>query len=170
MSWFDRLQPQRFGTRLIILTLCAVLIPVAFFVVAFVFHNRSFVGQIDRGVDKIEKQTQIRIDRVIRNMAETSIREKAEDVALQLDIYLSQHRDLTLRDLQNSMEFRRLAVQPFGISGYTAVHDLTTGAVRFHLNAEIENQDLKDYARPLPGFMSILEEARLQKRSGGCSA
>ncbi|MDX9746234.1 MAG: PAS domain S-box protein [Syntrophales bacterium] len=167
MSWFDRLQPQRFGTRLIILTLCAVLIPVAFFVVAFVFHNRSFVGQIDRGVDKIEKQTQIRIDRVIRNMAETSIREKAEDVALQLDIYLSQHRDLTLRDLQNSMEFRRLAVQPFGISGYTAVHDLTTGAVRFHLNAEIENQDLKDYARPLPGFMSILEEARLQKRSGG---
>jgi len=167
MSWLNRFRPERFGTRLIILTLCAVLIPVAFFVVAFILHNRSFVDQINHGVDKIESQTQVRIDRAIRNMAETSIREKAEDVASQLDIYLSQHHKLTLHDLQQSMEFRRLAVQPFGISGYTSVHDLTTGVTRFHLNAEIENQDLRDYARLLPGFMPILEEARLQKRSSG---
>jgi PAS domain S-box-containing protein len=167
MTWLYRFKPQRFGTRLIILTLCAVLIPVAFFVIAFNLHNRSFITQINQGVDQIEKQTQVRINRAIRNMAETSIREKAEDVASQLDIYLSQHRNLTLKDLQQSLEFRRLAVQPFGISGYTSVHDLTTGVVRFHLNAEIENQDLKDYARLLPGFMPILEEARLQKRSSG---
>jgi PAS domain S-box-containing protein len=167
MSWLRRFKPQRFGTRLIILTLCAVLIPVAFFVISFNLHNRSFVDQINHGVDKIEKQTQVRIDRAIRNMAESAIREKAEDVASQLDIYLAQHSSLTLRDLEQSLEFRRLAVQPFGISGYTSVHDLTTGVVRFHLNAEIENQNLKAYARLLPGFMTILEEARLQKRSSG---
>ncbi|MBN1547141.1 MAG: PAS domain S-box protein, partial [Syntrophaceae bacterium] len=167
MTWFNKFRPKRFGTRLIILTLCAVLVPVVFFAVSFNHHNRSFVHEINKGVSQIEKQTQSRIDRAIRNMAESSIREKAEDVASQLDIYLSQHRTLTLKDLQASLEFRRLAVQPFGISGYTSVHDLTTGSVRFHLNAEIENHDLRDYARSLPGFMPILEAARLQKRSSG---
>jgi PAS domain S-box-containing protein len=167
MNWFHKFRPERFGTRLIILTLCAVLIPVAFFVVTFNLHNRSFVKQINIGVDEVEKKTQVRIERAIRNLAETSIREKAEDVASQLEIYLSQHRNMTLRDLQQSLAFRRLAVQPFGISGYTSVHDLMTGAVRFHLNAEIENKDLEDYARSLPGFAPILKEARLQKRASG---
>jgi len=166
MSWLNRFNPQRFGTRLIILTLCAVLIPVVFFIIAFSFHNRSFVDEINRGVDKIEKQTQTRIDRAIRNMAETSIREKAEDVVLQLDIYLAQHRNMTLRELQKSLEFRRLAVQPFGISGYTSVHDLTTGVCRFHLNAELEDRDIKEYDKLFPGLIPLTEEVRLQKRAG----
>ena len=167
MTWLSKFRPERFGTRLIILTLCAVLIPVAFFVVSFSLHNRSFVQEINHGVGEVEKQTQIRIDRAIRNMAESAIREKAEDVASQLDIYLFQHRNLTLKDLQRSLEFRRLAVQPFGISGYTSIHDLRTGIVLFHLNAEIENQDIREYARSLPGYRKVLDEARLQKRASG---
>lgn len=166
MAWLHRFNPRRFGTRLIILTLCAVLIPVVFFIIAFNFHNRSFVGEINRGVDKIEKQTQSRIDRAIRNMAETSIRKKAEDVVLQLDIYLAQHRGLTLHDLQQSLEFRRLAVQPFGISGYTSVHDLSTGICRFHLNAELENREVEEYDTLFPGLLPLTEEVRLQKRAG----
>jgi signal transduction histidine kinase len=64
-------------------------------------------------------------------IAKETIREKAEGVARQIEIYLYSHPDKTIKDLQNDSYFKGIAVQQVGKSGYTAVTDSDTGEFYF---------------------------------------
>jgi len=64
-------------------------------------------------------------------LAEDTIRQKAESVAKQIEIYLNSHPNKTIKDLQNDSYFKEIAVQPVGKTGYTAVTDSDTGEFYF---------------------------------------
>jgi ABC-type amino acid transport substrate-binding protein len=55
--------------------------------------------------------------------AKKAIKQKAEDIARQVEIYLRAYPDKTLKDLQNDTEFQKIAIQPVGKTGYTVVSD-----------------------------------------------
>lgn len=88
------------------------------------------------------------------------IKQKAIDVAKQLEIYIKDHPTMTVADLQADPYFSAMAVQPVGKTGYTAITDLDTLWCRFHANPKVANSDLANLATKLPGFWSVMEPTK----------
>ncbi len=96
-------------------------------------------------------------DEVLGKVGEQIIEDVGKDAAEEVSAYLEAHLDYTLEDLREDPEFRELAVQPVGQTGYTALHELKTGINRFHINPKVEDLDLHKLATKLPEFWRILE-------------
>src|SRR3990172_13296744 len=78
------------------------------------------------------KESQASLDR----LGEKIIREKALDVAVQLEIFARFHPRFRKEDLVKDPYLKEIAVQKVGETGYTAVHD-TQGINYFHVNPKI---------------------------------
>ena len=163
----SRFLPKKFSTRLIAMTLISGFIPVIIFgLVMEIFINR-FPGEINRAIQQGQEEQWQRSGAVLRQMAEDFIRRKALDVALQLELYIQAHPEMTVKDLQNDEKFREIAVQPVGKTGYTAVQDSTTAINRLHENSVIENLDLHSLTDKLPEFWAIMEASLNGRYSHG---
>jgi two-component system sensor histidine kinase/response regulator len=92
----------------------------------------------------------------LQALGESVIRQKAEDVARQLEILIRDHPTLNVTDLQQDTYFSAMAVQPVGVTGYTAVTDVDTLTCRFHSSVSIVNLDLHTLSDTLPGFWSVM--------------
>jgi HAMP domain-containing protein len=89
-------------------------------------------------------------------MGEKMIKQKAIDVAGQIEIFIKTHPKLKREDMLRDPWLRSIAVQKVGETGYTAVHD-TMGINYFHVNPKIVGTDLHDLSAKLPAFGKILE-------------
>jgi two-component system sensor histidine kinase VicK len=96
----------------------------------------------------------------MEGMGKEIIKTKAEDVTKELEVYIKSHPNMTVYDLQNDTEFNKIAVQPVGKTGYTAVTDYNTLICRFHKDPKIVNMDLSLLAEKLPGFWAIMSRTR----------
>lgn len=92
----------------------------------------------------------------LNELGERMIREKARDVAYQIGIFIKSHPKLKLPALRKDRELRKIAVQPVGETGYTAVHD-NEGINHFHKNPKIVGMNLRTLAKRFPEFWKILE-------------
>ncbi len=99
--------------------------------------------------------------------AEKQIKKKAEDVTKEIEAYLILHPNMTIKDLQNSEEFKKIAVQKIGKTGYTALTDYETLTCRFHSNPKIVDLDLHTLSEKLPGFWEIMSSTEGGVNSGG---
>lgn len=102
----------------------------------------------------------------LRQLGQQMIRNKAQDVAAQIDLYLAAHPDATIAQLQADAAFREIARQPVGETGYTAVHEAETDIVRFHTNPDLVNTSLSNLAAELPEFWVIFHSPAGEERSG----
>ncbi|MCK4788700.1 MAG: PAS domain S-box protein [Desulfobacteraceae bacterium] len=152
----SRLLPKKFSTRLIVMTLIAGLLPVIIFTFLMNIFAGRFPTETNRAIQQGQEEQWQRSGAILRQMAEDFIRQKALDVALQLELYLKAHPEMTVEELQKDPEFREIAVQPIG-TGYIAVQDSDTAINRFHKNPKIENLDLHSLADKLPEFWAIME-------------
>ena len=132
--------------KLIILAIIATVIPLG--IVGYVSFSQ---------LKEIRDVITLKGDEILGEMGEKIIEEVAKDSAKELEVYLKTHPGYTLDDLRKNTEFRELAVQPVGQTGYTAVHELGTGINRFHINPKVEDLDLHELATKLPEFWKILE-------------
>ncbi len=98
-------------------------------------------------------------------LGEKIIREKAEGVARQIEIYLEAHPGLSEASLAGQPRLQEIAVQRVGETGYTAVHN-NKGINYFHVNPKIVGTDLHGLAVKLPEFVKVME-AGLKGASGG---
>lgn len=95
----------------------------------------------------------------LNKLGEEIIRQKAEDVAKQMEIYVRAYKKKpSFEVLRNDPVMKQLAVQKVGKTGYTAVHD-SAGINYFHSNPKIVGTDLHDLATKLPAFWNIVEGA-----------
>jgi len=60
---------------------------------------------------------------VVKEFAKKQIAEKARDVALQCSIYLANHPELRKEDFNYVAEFKKIAVQKIGQTGYTSLSE-----------------------------------------------
>ena len=95
----------------------------------------------------------------LERLGESVIRQKAEDVAKQLEIYIKDHPTMNVSNLQEDAVFPGLAVQKVGETGYTATTDVETLICRFHSSPSITDYDLHQLSGPLPGFWSIMSQS-----------
>jgi len=98
-------------------------------------------------------------------LGEQIIKEKALDVASQIEIFIKSHPRMKKDDLVKDPWLKEIAVQKVGETGYTAVHD-DRGINYFHSNPQIVGTDLHDLADKLPAFWKILEASLKGPASG----
>jgi len=101
----------------------------------------------------------------LNRLGEKMIKEKAIDVAAQIEIFVKTHPKMKKDDLSKDPWLKAIAVQKVGETGYTAVHD-NQGINYFHANPKIVGTDLHDLSKPLPAFWKILEASLKGPASG----
>jgi HAMP domain-containing protein len=103
----------------------------------------------------------------LNNLGEKQIQRISDDVATQLDIYISDHPSMTIADLQNDTRFVSLATAPVGETGYIAVYDSDTLTRRFHPYPSYINTNIIDYSVDLPEFQELMLASRGGNESQG---
>jgi len=112
---------------------------------------------------------------IVTNMGEETIAYIAKSVATQCKIYLDSHPQLDKKDFNTDPNFKKLAVQKVGMTGYTALYELPgpDGIWRTwaHANPNIVGIDmstLKDSLKEnFPGFWKIYTAVKPHKDSKG---
>jgi len=101
----------------------------------------------------------------LTDLGERMIREKSVDVARQIEVFMKYHPKLRLSSLRTNKELKKIAVQPVGKTGYTAVHD-DQGINHFHKSPKIVGMNLRTLAGKYPEFWAILEKSLKGDASG----
>lgn len=103
----------------------------------------------------------------LMELGEQMIKQKAEGVASMLALYLREHPQKTISELQADPDFQSLAVQKVGETGYTAVTDVDSAVCLFHSKEETVGKDLQTLASTLPDFWGIMKESLGGRHSSG---
>lgn len=93
--------------------------------------------------------------RILEVLGESSIQQKAMDVAGQVSIYLASHPAMYPQDLIKDPELVKICLQTVGETGYTSLYEQKTGIMRIHPNAELVNYDLRNWREKLPSWWKI---------------
>jgi HAMP domain-containing protein len=121
----------------------------------------AVVGYV--GLNAIQRVSELTMDEStqrMKDLGQTSIRQKALDVAAQLQLYFEAHPEL-LTDPAKMMadkELAGVAVQSVGVTGYTALYD-SKGIVYFHSNPKLIGEDMHMFAATLPEFWAIFDSS-----------
>lgn len=105
-------------------------------------------------------------------LAQRAITNKAESVAAQVQYYLEGHPNLIKQNFNSNQEFKSIAVQKVGETGYTALHDTPENEdgpfINWaHVNPEQVGMDLRTLKDNLPDFWNVLKEGRNGEVSSG---
>lgn len=146
------------------MTCVAGLIPVLIFLVILKLYGGQFRSEITDTIQQGYKEEWKHSELVLREQLESSIRQKSADVALQLDLVLQTVPWMTLKDLQQDIHFREIAVQPVGQTGYTFLFGANSGTVWFHPNRKLESRSLRKLAQDLPAFWSVMRASLSGRR------
>jgi HAMP domain-containing protein len=158
---------KKLGIGLLTRLILGVFIPIliAFFLIwALIFYGLDFGGVRIESLKRIGEESVRDLSRISSNEAkfalnrlgEKMIKEKAIDVATQMEIFIKSHPKMKRDDLLKDPWLKSIAVQKVGETGYTAVHD-NRGINYFHVNPQIVGMDLHELAPKLPAFWKILE-------------
>ncbi len=146
---------RRFSRRLTLLALLSALAPMVAVGLAVQALTHRLPSETRRVLAEGRQVEWQRGEAVIRGMIESAIQEKAQDVALQLSLYLQAHPDRTLEDLKRDADFRDIALQPVGQTGYTALHDCRTTIVHFHPSPSVVGVRMMDTEKQFPKLCGL---------------
>jgi len=109
--------------------------------------------------------------RVIQQLGEKIIAEASRSTAKQCKIYLDSHPELKKEAFNTNMDFRRIAVQKLGMTGYTALYQRPgkDGIWRTwaHVNQKIIGIDMSRLKNKLPDFWRIYAGVKEDAASQG---
>jgi len=132
------------------------------------FRGTRFTSIKDIGSEVLKELSMISVNESkssLNRLGEKVIKEKAIDVAKQIEIFFKSRPKMKREDILKDPELKSIAVQKVGETGYTAVHD-NKGINYFHVNPQIVGTDLHDLAPKLPAFWKILEASLIGPASG----
>ncbi len=117
------------------------------------------------GMNRFRDQVVSRSKGIITRLSTANIRQMAENVAAQIEIYVKFNKEKSIDELKNDPYLKKIAVQRVGKTGYTAVH--TTDAINvFHKNPKIVGMNLRKLKKKYPDFWKILEKSLKGPASG----
>ena len=156
-----------FGIRFKLFSFLIILIAV------FAAQAYYLILQLNKTAEQFGKQG----TSIIKEMAENDIMKTAQSVAKQVKLYLDTHPELVKEQFMNDEQFRQIAVQKVGKSGYTALYGNELDGkwrTRAHIRPNICAPALDDMAmleKPLgvnfPEFWKILTAVTGEQASKG---
>ena len=156
-----------FGLRTRMMILFA-LIPLLLITAAGV----AYLWQMESLTHNLTEQS----SQIVNQMAEDKIADLSKAVAVQCQLYLMAHPQLSKFQFSNDVEFKKIAVQPVGKTGYTALYELpgpdNVWRTWAHVNPNIIGADMeKLLKKPLgnnfPGFWKIYTGIKGKNESRG---
>ncbi|MEW6374379.1 MAG: HAMP domain-containing protein [Thermodesulfobacteriota bacterium] len=167
---------KRIGMGLIPKLLLGIFIPIllAFLIIwTLIFYSwnigeKRMTSIKDIGSESLKELSMISLKESkfsLNRLGEKIIREKALDVATQMEIFIKSHPKMKREDLLKDPWLKSIAVQKVGETGYTAVHD-DQAINHFHVNPQIVGTDLHQLSEKLPAFWKILEASLTGPASG----
>jgi nitrogen fixation/metabolism regulation signal transduction histidine kinase len=170
------MKKKKIGMGLLPKLLLGVFIPIllAFLIIGSMVFFSWNLGKIqfksikEIGSDSLKELSAISLREStssLNQLGEKIIRQKALDVASQIEIFIKSHPKMKKEDLLKDPWLKEIAVQKVGETGYTAVHD-NQGINYFHVNPQIVGTDLHQLADKLPEFWKILEASLKGPASG----
>lgn len=113
--------------------------------------------------------------KVVTNLAEQIIQDKARAVAAEVKLYLEHNRNLKREQFHKDETFRVVAVQKVGKTGYTALHAVpdSDGVWRnwVHVNPKLVGFDMSKLKKPMgknfAGFWKVFSHGKADKESRG---
>ncbi len=159
--------PKRFGSRLFIMTMIAGFIPIAIFSVLLQVFGNNLESRVRQAVEERYQEEWERSSLLLTRIGETYIRNKALDIAGQLELILQSHPYMTLGDLRRDKKFRSMAVQTIGHRGYTGLFETNSATIWFHRDRAMESLNAQRFQKTLPEYWKIINAARGGKTSGG---
>ncbi len=143
------------------------LVPVVILVILGIVGAGALLRYADGLVDVLSTDLVAVAEAQVRYLGQDVIRNRARDVARQVDIYLAAHPDATIAELQARPEFQAIALQAVGETGYTAIHEAETDIVRFHAtNPGLIDTDAGYLAETLPEFWMIFHTPHAREQAG----
>ncbi len=126
------------------------------FLVVFPLAVVSSVGL--NAIQRVSELTLAESVQQMKGLGETSIRQKALDVAAQVQLYFEAHPELLSdhKAMLADKELASIAVQSVGKTGYTALYD-SRGITWFHSNPKLVGVDMHTFAATLPEFWAIFD-------------
>ena len=111
-----------------------------------------------RNIQNVRELTVAESTDLMKQLGETSIEQKAVDTAQQVALYFEAHPELLADPEQmiTDTQLTRIAVQPVGKTGYTALYD-DQGITYLHVNPALVGQDMHMLEDTLPEFWAIFE-------------
>jgi len=143
-----------FRNKILLLVLLAAAIPVADLVILHYGFSKRLERRISEDFLRVQREERRRVEKTARRIMEVFVRQKAMDVANRLDLYLMENRK-GIEELRKDPAFRRLALQPVGKDGYTAVINSSKGTIYFHPWRKIEGTTLTDLSDRLPALRAL---------------
>jgi PAS domain S-box-containing protein len=165
--WLSKILPKKFSSRLFWMMFIAGLVPIGIFTVLLEMYGREFQPQIRQTIKQTYDEAWAHNETLLKQAVWTLIQQKAIGVATELDLTLQSYPYMTLEDLQRDKEFRKIAIQPVGQTGYTSLHDSFTGIIRFHVNGALENKKSQTIKRNFPSLWSIMEKSLGKNHASG---
>ncbi len=149
------------------MTILFFLIPIALVVAAGLLYIR----QLDQLSSLITGES----TRVVSSLGEEIIRDKAQSVAAQVELYLLNHPGLMKKGIEKDAGLASVAVQKVGVKGYTALYEVpgADGIWRTwaHVNPKIIGIDMSKLRKPLgknfAGFWGIYTGVKNGNESQG---
>jgi len=143
------------------------LIPVVTFcictVLGAVFSER-YIGEL---IHRSNYQLGEVAKKQLEEIGQDIIRNRAKDVAAQVELFLGFNPHLDVAQLQHIESFKALARQTVGTSGYTCMYEAGTGIMRVHPNSDLVDRDMRFLAEKLPAWWVIFEPSLAGQESSG---
>ena len=148
------------------------------FILFFLLPILLFVGAASLYLWQLENLSAlitVESSKAVTQLGEQIIAEKARSVASQIRLYLMSRPDLKKEAFDADPEFKKLAVQKVGTTGYTALHGVpdSQGIWRnwAHTNPKIVGLDMSTLSKPMganfPGFWKVFSNGKDGKESRG---
>ena len=126
-------------------------------------------------MEKLTRDLTLQSRQIVNQLAEEKIADLSQAVAVQCKLYLDAHPNLSKYEFNQDMDFRAIAVQPVGKTGYTALYELpdedSVWRTWSHVNPGIVGIDMAELRTPLgekfDGFWKIFSGVTEKKPTSG---
>lgn len=143
----------QFAKDYLVISLVPVVLLLAFMVGGALVTKGYMAELIQESVHDLNRDAQLHLEL----LGQRIIQAKAKDVAEQVAIYLRTHPDISMKELQSLEEFKGIALQKVGRTGYTCLYEAGTGVMRVHPNRNLIDRDMHFLAKELPSWWRIFE-------------
>ncbi|MGD8389738.1 MAG: PAS domain S-box protein, partial [Desulfobacteraceae bacterium] len=144
---------RQFVRDYLLVSLVPILLLVAFIASGAWVAKTYLDGLIQDSLGDLNRSAELHLEQ----LGQSIIRSKAQDVAQQVAIYLESHPNVPMQHLQATPEFKRVALQDVGKTGYTCLYEAGTGIMRFHPNEKLIDRKMDFLAESLPSWWRIFQ-------------
>jgi hypothetical protein len=154
---------KAFNRDYLLISIIPLVVFFLFATISAVSAQRYIANLIKSSITDIYSDAKFQLE----ELGKAAIRDKAVSTANLVSLYIENHPDLTIEDLQREPKFSAIALQTVGQTGYTCLYEAGSAVMRFHPNPKLIDRDMAFLSEQLPSWWSIFKPSISGKETSG---